>query len=148
MIAGTLVHRMVQHCCAREALSTDELVAVARELLRAGERVMLDDEDGVVELAVGAWRRIRERDDVIALFAAGQRLHEVPFSLLVPGTEPALVLRGTIDCLVSKPDGSVTVLEFKTGRRRQFHQRQLDLYVEAARACFPGALVDGVLVYP
>jgi RecB family endonuclease NucS len=60
----------------------------------------------------------------------------------------SVVLRGTIDCLIQKDDGCVVVVEFKTGRRRPSHQRQLDVYVEAARALFPGAPVEGRLVYP
>jgi hypothetical protein len=41
----------------------------------------------------------------------------------------------------------MTVLELKTGRRRDWHERQLDLYVRAARCLFPGVAVDGRLVY-
>jgi RecB family exonuclease len=58
------------------------------------------------------------------------------------------VLRGAIDCLVIRADGSVAVVEFKTGRRRQAHERQLELYQEAARALYPDARVEGHLVYP
>jgi hypothetical protein len=42
----------------------------------------------------------------------------------------------------------VSVVEFKTGRRRPEHQAQLDVYVDAARELFPGVSVSGVLVYP
>ena len=58
------------------------------------------------------------------------------------------MLRGTIDCLVRADDGSVTVVEFKTGRPRASHQSQLDIYVEAVRALVPDASVTGRLVYP
>jgi hypothetical protein len=34
-----------------------------------------------------------------------------------------------------------------TGRRRDWHQHQLDLYVRAARCLFPGLAVEGRLVY-
>jgi hypothetical protein len=40
------------------------------------------------------------------------------------------------------------VLEFKTGRHRAAHDRQLALYVEAARRLFPGAAVAGYVIYP
>jgi ATP-dependent exoDNAse (exonuclease V) beta subunit len=108
-----------------------------------------------VAAAVAAWRSMRTRADVSALLASGSRLYEVPFSLLLEavsapqgaGSGP-LVLRGTIDCLIRRDHGSVVVVEFKTGTPRAFHQRQLDLYVEAARGLFPGARVDGRLVYP
>jgi RecB family exonuclease len=58
-----------------------------------------------------------------------------------------VVLRGTVDCLIVRADGSVLVLEFKTGSPRPSHQRQLDVYLDAARALFPGAPVSGQLIY-
>ena len=79
--------------------------------------------------------------------------YELPFSLRLatageggtPG--PPVVVRGSIDCLARRPDGTITVLELKTGRRRDWHQHQLDLYVRAARCLFPGVAVSGRLVY-
>jgi ATP-dependent exoDNAse (exonuclease V) beta subunit len=77
----------------------------------------------------------------------------VPFSYLAEdasaGGPPsrAVILRGTIDCLIQRDDGSVVVLEFKTGRPRPGHRRQLDLYVDAARNLFRGAAVEGRLIY-
>ena len=59
-----------------------------------------------------------------------------------------MILRGTIDCLIRRENGSVVVVEFKSGVPRAFHQSQLDLYVEAARRLFPAALVEGRLLYP
>ena len=81
-----------------------------------------------------------------------ERLWEVPFALREsaeppPDGGPAVLRRGTIDCLVRDADGRITVLEFKTGRPRAEHARQLDVYVAAARAMFPAAAVDGRLVY-
>lgn len=73
-------------------------------------------------------------------------MHEVPFSLLHP-SPPAHIVRGVIDLLVRKEDGAVAVVEFKTGARRRHHTRQLELYVEAARALHPGTHVEGVLLY-
>ena len=49
------------------------------------------------------------------LLAAGTCYFEVPFSLRSPDGRPGDVVRGVIDCLVVRPDGSATVLEFKTG---------------------------------
>ena len=57
------------------------------------------------------------------------------------------VLRGTIDCLVRRPDGSIVVIEFKTGAPSPAHAGQLDLYVAAARAIFPGVPVQRKVVY-
>ena len=39
------------------------------------------------------------------------------------------MLRGRIDCPMERPDGSIVVVEFKTGKPRDDHRRQLELYV-------------------
>jgi ATP-dependent exoDNAse (exonuclease V) beta subunit len=83
---------------------------------------------------------------VKSLLGAGNRTHEVPFSLHDAAT--GSIVRGTIDCLVQHPDGRVVVVEFKTGERQLEHEKQLATYVAAARALFTGSAVDGVLVYP
>jgi RecB family exonuclease len=57
------------------------------------------------------------------------------------------VLRGTVDCLVETAPGRLTVLEFKTGRRRPEHRAQLELYLQAMRQVFPNASIDTFLVY-
>ena len=87
------------------------------------------------------------RPEVARLLSSGERIHELPFSYVAPG-QPGRVLRGTIDCLVRQPDGSIVVIEFKTGAPSPAHTAQLDLYVGAARDIFPGAPVSGVVVYP
>ena len=58
-----------------------------------------------------------------------------------------VIVRGTIDCLRRWVDGRLTVFELKTGRVQPDHERQLSLYVDAARALFPDAVVDGRLIY-
>jgi ATP-dependent exoDNAse (exonuclease V) beta subunit len=73
-------------------------------------------------------------------------MFELPFSAAPEGGGP--IGRGTIDCVVEKPDGSILVVEFKTGRVRPIHQRQLDLYLAAARQLHPEApAVHGALLY-
>jgi RecB family exonuclease len=62
--------------------------------------------------------------------------------------ESGCIVRGSIDCLVRHPDGSLVVIEFKTGRRRAEHQAQLDLYLAAVRGMFASSAVRGLLVYP
>ena len=56
-------------------------------------------------------------------------------------------MRGAIDCLIRQADGSVLILEFKTGRQREEHQRQAELYRRAAAAVFPDAPVAVDVVY-
>ncbi|HEX6975580.1 MAG TPA: UvrD-helicase domain-containing protein [Vicinamibacterales bacterium] len=145
-LVGTLVHRLFQHGAMDEDRTAEQDEAAVGSLLRAEERASVQDPDVVVQAAVAAWRRMRTRDDVRAVLNAGERMHEVPFSMRLDGAPPS-VLRGTIDCLVRRPDGAVIVVEFKTGQRRESHQRQLELYVEAARALYRGAAIEGVLLY-
>jgi ATP-dependent helicase/nuclease subunit A len=144
-LVGTLVHRLFQHV---DLLSdpADRQVALARRLLTAAERAEAPDADAAVNDALRIWRAINKRPDVATLLAAGRRFCEIPFSLADPDLTP-LVLRGTIDCLVRKPDGSIAVMEFKTGAPRPVHDRQLDIYVRAARAVFPDSSVEGRLIY-
>ncbi len=130
---------------------------VPPETLERAGRELVD----ALEPAEGAGDESAEAARLYARFVAaggsapllgGERLWEVPFALRDPAAPPrdggpAVVRRGTIDCLVRDADGRITVLEFKTGRRRAAHARQLDVYVAAARAMFPAAAVDGRLVY-
>jgi ATP-dependent exoDNAse (exonuclease V) beta subunit len=157
-LVGTLVHRLFQFMDEPPAAANDErALERARELLGHEERATLVDADATLLTAVEVWRRMRERPEVTTLLTSGRRLYEVPFSMRLPpapGAEkdptpgPAIVvLRGTIDCLVVRPDGSVVVVEFKTGRPRKSHDRQLETYLDAARALFPAAEVSGQLIY-
>jgi ATP-dependent exoDNAse (exonuclease V) beta subunit len=84
------------------------------------------------------------REDVRHLYLSGASLHEVPFTM----REGEGWVRGTIDCLVRDDTGTVTVLEFKTGRPRAQHQAQLQLYRRAAEQIFRTDRVDARLVYP
>jgi ATP-dependent helicase/nuclease subunit A len=150
-IVGTLVHRLFQRL---DGSTEEPELADARALLAPAERALIVDVDGTVQAALDLWRRMRLREDVASLMASGQRLYEVPFSRRLPreatrgdsGPE-VVVLRGTIDCVVVGTDGTVVVVEFKTGRPRISHQQQLDIYVDAARLLFPGASVSGQLIY-
>jgi len=98
----------------------------------------------LADAAVDIYRAISGRPDIRALYTAGDRLHEVPFTMRLDGA----VVRGTIDCLVRTVPDRMTVLEFKTGRPRDGHQVQLDLYRQAAERLFPGVTIDAHLVYP
>jgi ATP-dependent exoDNAse (exonuclease V) beta subunit len=153
-IVGTLVHRLFQRLDGSMGSVEEPDFADARALLAPAERALIVDVDGTVQAAVDLWRQIRLREDVASLMASGRRFYEVPFSMRLPPAATVgdsgpdvVVLRGTIDCLVVGPDGTVVVVEFKTGRPRVSHQQQLDIYVDAARLLFPGASVSGQLIY-
>ena len=144
-IVGTLVHRLIGTACDRleRAAGEAEQLAIAAGLLKSDERVAFENPSEIVAAALGAYRRLRLQPDLLRLLDEGQRVHEVPFSLADRG----VVVRGVIDCLIRKCDGSVTVVEFKTGSPRELDRIQLELYVRAARSMFPDVPVDGRLVY-
>ena len=74
----------------------------------------------------------------------GTAAFEVPVSLVQDGR----VLRGTIDCLIRRPDGALVVVEVKTGPPRPEHHRQLDAYLGAIQALGPSIRATGFLVHP
>ena len=142
-LVGTLVHRLFQ-------LAPDDdrdVAARADALLRPEERAIAPDPAAIVREAVDGWRRLRGRPEVASLLASGEVLHEVPFSFAEPASDPPLVLRGTIDCVVRRPDGSLVVVEVKTGRPAPAHEQQLEVYVRAVSACHPTSRVERLLVY-
>ena len=141
-LAGTLVHRLLQRFGLAD-LDDAPAVEAAAALLRHREPAADDDLAVVARRAAAAYRLFCARSDVREWYAAGEAIHEVPFTMAVAGS----VVRGTIDCIVRGRDGRVIVLEFKTGRRRPEHTAQIELYRKAAEAIFPGAPVDVKLVY-
>jgi ATP-dependent exoDNAse (exonuclease V) beta subunit len=142
--AGLLVHRIIQSARQLEALpDSPAQLAFVRSLLSIEEVAELDDLEACVVTALATWHRLRTRLDISELFEAPERQHEVPCSL----QSPAGILRGIIDCLIRKSDGTLVVLEFKTGAPRPSDQIQLDLYVRAVEHMFPDAAVEGRLVY-
>jgi hypothetical protein len=138
-LIGTLVHRLLQ----RLGFAADETTAKAavRGLLHPEET--FDADATVIDAAAAAYAAIASRADVRELYAAGRALHEVPFTMRLDGAW----LRGTIDCVICRPDGGVTVLEFKTGRPRPEHARQVELYRQAAARLFQDANAGTYLVY-
>jgi PD-(D/E)XK nuclease superfamily len=144
---GFLVHRALAAGWTR-LMSDDDVAVMLERLSLADERAAIDNLPTAIRCAAAALVRLRSHPDVKDLFdAEGTRVHwrrhEVPFSLrATDGT----IRRGVIDCLV-KHDGGIEVVEFKTGRPHSDHRRQLDIYLEAARALFPDLPVRGRLIY-
>jgi RecB family exonuclease len=124
--------------------------AAARRLVNDEELTSIADVDAFAGRAAAVFARMWAKPDVRAALDGAECLYEVPVSLTWSDAEsegrPA-VLRGVIDCLVRRPDGRVIVLDFKTGTTRLADRRQLDAYVQAAGQLFPGAPVEGLLVY-
>jgi len=138
-LVGTLVHRLLQ----RVGFEADSsAITAVSGLLRPGE-MMGDGDAATLDEAVAVYRAICHRPDLRALYAAGERFHEVPFTMRADG----MLLRGTIDCLIRTGPHRITLLEFKTGRPRDEHRLQLDLYRRAAERLFPDSAIDTRLVY-
>jgi ATP-dependent helicase/nuclease subunit A len=151
LVTGTLVHRLFQ---TRAPHADVELVRRrAASLLRPGERAELDDEDAIAREAAEMYVALAARRELADLLSSGACDYEVPFSTIAEhacggGTNAGpVVLRGTIDCLVRCQDGSVFVVEFKTGTPKPEHRRQLEVYTAAVSAMFPGTPVNGQLFY-
>jgi ATP-dependent exoDNAse (exonuclease V) beta subunit len=140
-----LVHRLLQ----RLGFGSPDDERLAREIVLGmlkPEEIASSADRSPTELAdevLGAYRAICRRPEVRAIYLAGDRLHEVPFTMHLEG----VLLRGTIDCIVRDEAGGITLLEFKTGRPRDEHQVQLELYRTAASRLFPGSPIDARLVY-
>jgi len=141
---GVVLHRLLERCGLDTTPDEARVGPLVLELLgpddappEAAGRATL------VRRATRAYLDLCARADVRALLEAGEPFFEVPFSL----QDASVMVRGTIDCLVRRPDGGVSVLEFKTGARRPEHLEQLNLYHRAATLLFPGAQVDEHLVY-
>ena len=91
--------------------------------------------------AAQLYLRARQHPQVAAIYGSSEVWHEVPFSTADGGT----IVRGTIDCLARTGPDQVTVLEFKTGRPRDWHEAQLRLYQRAVERLFPGGQVRAEL---
>ena len=145
LAAGSLVHRLFQF----EVDPADRAAARLRAsaLLDDEERAGVRDAEAVIDRALAVYTQMRARPGVRAILDEALCFYEVPVSFGGDG-EPNRIVRGVIDCVACRPGGEVVVVDFKTGAPRETDQRQLDLYVSAARHLYPGAPVRGAIVYP
>jgi ATP-dependent helicase/nuclease subunit A len=150
VILGRVVHRMFQRSLRGDA-EDPVLADAARALINDDERQAVGDRQAFARRAAAMFAGMWAKSEVRSALDGAECLYEVPVSFTrhdpIAGTGHA-VLRGVIDCLARRPDGRVIVLDFKTGAKRQADERQLAAYVQAARHLFPGAPVEGLLVYP
>jgi hypothetical protein len=123
-------------------VSTDRFDAATDSA--AVERVVIGGvADWTTKLA--AWQTLREQEETAALLDSGEALFAVPFSLAQPGS--SRVVRGVIDGLVRRPDGSIVVLVLAMGAPAPQDEENLAQYLKAARQMFPGADVNGRTLY-
>jgi ATP-dependent helicase/nuclease subunit A len=138
-LLGTLVHRLVRRFGVDPGADVDDAVL---HLLQTGEAVDIQDVGALCRDAASAYRAVCGHPELRGLYRADAALHEVPFTMAIDGR----VVRGTIDCIVTTGQ-SVTVLDFKTGRPRAEHARQVELYGKAVQAMHPGVPVDARVIY-
>jgi ATP-dependent helicase/nuclease subunit A len=143
-LVGRLVHRLLARFPPGTEAPPAAVSAAADRLVTDDERASMPDPGAVVARAAALHARLASRPDVVALFAEGPATFEVPVSLLEDGR----VLRGTVDCLIRRPDGSLIVVEVKTGPPRPSHLRQLETYVAAIQRLGPAIRATGRLVHP
>ena len=143
-LVGRLVHRLLARFPPGPAADEAIVLATVQALVTDEERAQVPELDAAIARAVTLHRRLTSRPDVQALFAEGTAAFEVPVSLVRDGR----VLRGTIDCLIRRPDGALVVVEVKTGPPRPEHQRQLEAYLGAIQALGPAIRATGCLVHP
>ena len=145
--AGVLVHRALQAGALDHMDDAEQLRTTLEGLLRDDERALLENVDALIERATQAMNSIRmnphlaasaDNDPVVA------RLHEIPFSLR---RGDGSIVRGSIDLMTRTASGVVTVIEFKTGQKLPQHDQQLEIYLQAARALYPDATVEGRIIY-
>ena len=149
VVLGRVVHRMFQARISGD-LPPDQLAAKARTLVTADEFLTVADLGGLAASAARVFSDMRSQPALRALLDEARCHYEVPISVLPATGEPGgrvPILRGVIDCLACRPDGGVVVVDFKTGGRRPGDRQQLGAYVNAVRSLFPGAPVEGLLVY-
>jgi ATP-dependent helicase/nuclease subunit A len=146
-IVGLLVHRLFERMGFDPPQARDLLLATARALLRRDDLAQLElaaqDIETTGDRAVDAYGVLCRRPDVRAILEGATTFREVPFTIASAGG----LMRGTIDCLVRGSNGTMTVLEFKTGRPLAAHLDQLEVYRSAAVRLFPDLQVDARLIY-
>jgi ATP-dependent helicase/nuclease subunit A len=145
-LLGTVVHRLVHRFGLQPEAKAELWRDAASRMLHADAMagdVAAVDIPAWIERAVSLYGSVIADPEVRALTAGATVMHEVPFTMVENGR----MLRGAIDCLVQTGARQFTVLEFKTGRRRPEHERQLELYRAAAARLFPTAHVEARLVY-
>ena len=143
-VIGRLVHRLLQRYGLTDPIDAAQLPGAVAELLRRDERAELAWDARAVEDVIARFQALRASVRFRSNSAHPEVFYEVPFTFQDGGQ----MLRGAIDCLIRHADGTIQILEFKTGRPRDEHATQADAYRRAATAIFPGTDVSVEILYP
>ena len=150
-LRGRLIHRLVRRYQGHDVGITP-LKKYARVLLsELPDTGDFPDDEAVLSVAQ-LYKRFVALEG-LPTFGNDDYLWDVPFSYSgsksIKGcnSEGSVFLRGTIDCLVRVSEGRLMVLMLKTTSPHPTHRQELDVYVEATCAMFPGATVDAQVVY-
>jgi ATP-dependent helicase/nuclease subunit A len=143
LLVGLLVHRLLQRFGMTAIVDDGVLASTVETLLRRERHVEAATDSETTRETITRFRALRAHSELRSEYEASDVFHEVPFSFFADGC----IVRGAIDCLIRRADGSIRILEFKTGRRRDEHRRQAEFYRRAAAAVFPDASVAVDVVY-
>jgi hypothetical protein len=108
-------------------------------------RVSADGGDSSTSAKPGAWQILTQQKETAARLGSGTAAFDVPFSLVDPSARR--VVRGTIDALIRREDGSIEVVALLTKPSVPKDEQRLALWVEAAQGMFPGAAVNGSFLF-
>ena len=144
LVVGRAVHRLL----ARGDGAADDATLRRRVIaaLDPDERAIVHGDVALPSRVVALVRSVWSDASLCRALTSPEARFEVPIVFRHEAGGDVRLVRGTVDCVVPFDDG-VLVLEFKTGRPQPAHRRQLDLYVDAVRAMWPGTRVDGRLVH-
>jgi len=143
LLLGLLVHRLLQRFGMTVVVEDGLLISTVEAMLRRERHVDAAVGQTLLRDIIARFHALRAQAALREQYETGEVFHEVPFTFSTDGQ----IVRGAIDCVIRQRDGSVRILEFKTGRRRDEHGAQAELYRRAAAAVFPDEPVVVEVVY-
>ncbi len=143
---GSIAHRVLEHVSTGAFGSPTAQAEVAELLAKEGIGETHSARDlvstKILRFLCGKYASRIARE-------GGKLIREQPFVLALKDSARSVLLRGAIDLMVTWPDGSLDVLDYKRARGpdAEVHAFQLDVYALAAREMFPDVTVvrSGIL---
>lgn len=155
---GAAVHLTVQHLNLSRPLDADDIedqlaAMVAGDLLTPEQAAAVDVRSLARFFGSTPGSRLRARPDMVRremAFYLALPAHEVYPDL--DGNADRVVVQGMIDALVFGDDGSITILDFKTGDfpgedGLADYRGQVNLYARAAAGAFRRPVTEALLIF-